>query len=88
MEPDQRDQGDMEQPQPSPSTFHSQETDMIYSFSSDMNDYMSLKRALMNEKASPEILEFEADLLTRLTYHIEQQVCMLATLISFCGRDV
>ncbi len=64
--------GDMEQP--SQSSFQSQETDMLYSFSSTHNDYMSLKRALMNEKASPEILDFEADLLTRLTYQIEQQV--------------
>lgn len=66
--------GDVEQPQPSQPTFQSQETDMLYSFSSNSNDYTSLKRALMNEKASPEILVFEADLLTRLTYQIEQQV--------------
>jgi len=83
MERDERDQGDVEQPQPSQSTFHSQETDMLYPFSSDMNDYMSLKRALMNEKASPEILDFEADLLTRLTYHIEQQVRMYT-----CDHDI
>lgn len=47
---------------------------MMYSSSSPNNDYVTLKRALMNEKASPEILEFEVDLLTRLTYQIEQQV--------------
>ena len=64
----------MAQPQPSQLSFQSQETDMMYTSSSPNNDYVTLKRALMNEKASPEILEFEVDLLTRLTYQIEQQV--------------
>lgn len=62
------------QPRPSLSPFPSQETDMLSSFPSSHNDYMALKRSLMNEKASPEILEFEHDLLTRLTIRIEQQV--------------
>lgn len=66
--------GNMDQPQPSQLSFQSQGTDMTSSLYSSHNDYMALKRALMNEKASPEILEFEVDLLTRLTVRIEQQV--------------
>ena len=37
------------------------------------NDYLALKRALMNERASPELLPYELDLLTRLQSRCEQQ---------------
>ena len=43
------------------------------------NDYILLKHVLMNEKASPEILPFETDLLSRLRMRMEQQV--------WCGLD-
>jgi hypothetical protein len=38
------------------------------------NDYILLKHVLMNEKASPEILPFETDLLSRLRIRMEEQV--------------
>jgi GINS complex subunit 4 len=41
------------------------------------NDYLSLKRALMNEKASPEVLMFESDLVSRIYSRIEQQEAVL-----------
>lgn len=37
-------------------------------------DYDLLKKALMNEKASPEILPYQHDLLSRLYIRIDQQV--------------
>jgi len=40
----------------------------------DMNDYQLLKRAFMNEKASPEILPFQEDLVSRLYMQMNQQV--------------
>jgi len=41
------------------------------------NDYVSLKRALMNEKASPEILPFESDLVSRLYTRTDHQSSIL-----------
>jgi GINS complex subunit 4 len=41
------------------------------------NDYLALKRALMNERASPELLPYELDLLTRLQSRCEQQEAVL-----------
>eukprot|EP00890_Picochlorum_soloecismus_P003979 jgi/Picsp_1/4582/NSC_01952-R1_protein len=44
----------------------------------DMNDYQLLKRAFMNEKASPEILPFQEDLVSRLYMQMNQQEETLA----------
>jgi GINS complex subunit 4 len=41
------------------------------------NDYLALKRALMNEKASPELLPYETDLVDRLQSRCEQQEAIL-----------
>lgn len=42
----------------------------------DNTDYELLKNALMNEKASPEILPFEEDLIQRINYLLDHQVCI------------
>jgi hypothetical protein len=40
----------------------------------DFTDYELLKQALMNEKASPEILQFENNLIERIYHWLEHQV--------------
>lgn len=47
---------------------------MDSSMSVEINDYENLKYLLMNEKASPEILPYQEDLVSRLYLKIEQQV--------------
>ena len=41
------------------------------------SDYAALKRAVMNEKAAPELLPYEMDLVERLQSRVEQQEAML-----------
>jgi hypothetical protein len=44
---------------------------------SGTSDAELLKHALLNEKASPDVLAYDNDLITRIESHIDYQVCYL-----------
>ena len=53
----------------------------------DYTDYELIKQALMNEKASPELLPYEAELVDRILMQLEHQASYLECSVQSKNRN-